>query len=179
MLLYLIRHGKTDYSQISKNENCSATNLAPLSEEGIKQAQTLQSFMKRLPSAKIISSPYTRALQTAYIASDRTDIEIEYNLHEWLPDKSFRIRVDKIAERNQDFKNRVQNMNYEKTEEMQKRFASVIEKYKKEKVLIVFSHARIIASFLQSIDAGNIYLKNCQIAELESEDEKFKLKRII
>lgn len=178
MLLYLIRHGEADYKNIQKNDNCSLANLASLSEDGIKQAKSLQSYIKQLPNAKIVSSPYTRALQTAYIASERTDITVEYDLHEWLPDDRFRISIEKISERNQYFKNHTQNVNYETNDKMQSRFASVIEKYKNEDILIIFSHARIIASFLESIGIGEIYLKNCQIAEIEYNNNTFELKRI-
>lgn len=177
MLVYLIRHGKADYKNLQKKDNCSLANLVPLSEKGIEQAKSLQPYIKQLSNAKIISSPYTRTLQTAYIASERTDIVIEYDLHEWLPDDRFAINVEKISERNQYFKNHTQNVNYETKKEMQKRFSSIIEKYKNEETLIIFSHARVISTFLESIGAEDIYLKNCQIAEIEYND-MFNLKRI-
>ena len=63
-------------------------DFAPLSPNGIIQAEQT-SKDSRLKSADIIiSSPYTRALQTAQIISKNTGIEVrvELGLHEWIPD---------------------------------------------------------------------------------------------
>lgn len=42
-----------------------------------------------------VSSPYTRALQTAAIISQKTniDITVEMDLHEWMPDLTFQYHV--------------------------------------------------------------------------------------
>lgn len=86
---YLIRHGKPDYSEMmEKGFFGYGRDFAPLSEEGIKQAEAT-SMDERLKSANIIvPSPYTRALQTAQIISKNTgiDVVVELDLHEWIPD---------------------------------------------------------------------------------------------
>ncbi len=178
MVFYLVRHGKADYSNIDTNDNCSVANLAPLSKEGIKQAVAIKPYIQQLKNPIIVSSPYTRTLQTAYIASSSNDIKIDYRVHEWLPDKSFRIKINDIAIRNQYFKTNTQNVDYETEKEMEKRFHSVIDDYKKEKTVVIFSHARVIASFLKNNCFQEIYLKNCQIAEIIYEDNIFHLNRI-
>ena len=64
-------------------------SFAPLSEKGIHQAE-MTAIDDRLKSAElIISSPYTRALQTASIISRETGLKIcvEVDLREWEPDK--------------------------------------------------------------------------------------------
>ena len=92
-LFYLIRHGKPDYTSVDKRGfPAFGRDLAPLSE-GAKQQISMMAKDERLQGASfIVSSPYTRALQTAAIISKETGIEIqvEVDLHEWLPDLSFR-----------------------------------------------------------------------------------------
>ena len=67
-MFYLVRHGKTDYSE--KNTGIYqgyGVNLAPLSAKGIKDAEKAADFLKKQKIDLILSSPYTRALQTAAI----------------------------------------------------------------------------------------------------------------
>ncbi|MDF2542400.1 MAG: fructose-2,6-bisphosphatase [Herbinix sp.] len=98
-VIYLVRHGQPDYSPCDERGYIGhGKDLAPLSEEGIRQAeQTAKDF--RLQDAElIVSSPYTRALQTAAIISKNTGIElrVEIDLHEWMPDITF--QYDKFTE---------------------------------------------------------------------------------
>lgn len=186
MNIYLIRHGKCDYSHIAQTENCSVANLAPLSEEGRNQAIAIRSYVKQLYQPIICSSPYTRTLQTAFLASESENILIDYRLHEWLPDKNLHCNVKEIAERNQYFKTNTQNVNYETKNEMHARFRSAVDdlielqkKKRNKPSIVIFSHARVIASFLETECGQEIYLKNCQIAEVVYERNKFRLNRII
>ncbi len=88
-LFYLIRHGRPDYSgMLGHGFKGFGRDFAPLSDEGIRQVLET-SLDKRLRGADIIvSSPYTRALQTAQIISKNTgiDVAVEVDLHEWIPD---------------------------------------------------------------------------------------------
>lgn len=92
-LFYLIRHGKPDYTSVDKRGfPAFGRDLAPLSEEA-KQQISMMAKDERLQDASfIVSSPYTRALQTAAIISKemRIEIQVEVDLHEWLPDLTFR-----------------------------------------------------------------------------------------
>ena len=85
MKIYMIRHGKADYSYCdSHNFIGHGNDLAPLSENNISDVVNM-SKDKRLKEASIIvSSPYTRALQTASIISKEIglDIKIEPDLSE-------------------------------------------------------------------------------------------------
>lgn len=88
---YLIRHGEADYSEmLEKGFFGFGRSFAPLSQKGISQVEATATD-ERLKSAKfIVSSPYTRALQTAAIISKETGLKIcvEIDLHEWEPDKT-------------------------------------------------------------------------------------------
>lgn len=68
--LILIRHGGPDYNFVTERGfKGHGRDLAQLTLEGIQQAKTV-AMDKRLQGAQlIISSPYTRALQTAAIIS--------------------------------------------------------------------------------------------------------------
>jgi broad specificity phosphatase PhoE len=88
---YLIRHGEADYSQLMEHRFFGfGRDLAPLSEKGIKQAEKTATDERLKTAELIISSPYTRALQTAQIISKETGIKVkvELDLHEWIPDLS-------------------------------------------------------------------------------------------
>lgn len=89
-LLYLVRHGEANYEYMLENGFWGfGRDFAPLSEKGKQQAE-LAAKDPRLKNAElIISSPYTRALQTAQIISRETGIrvEVDIDLHEWIPDE--------------------------------------------------------------------------------------------
>lgn len=90
-LFYLIRHGEPDYEAVaSLGFYGFGRSFAPLSETGIKQVEATAEDSRLLDAEVIISSPYTRALQTAAIISRKTDkkIIIESELHEWVADKN-------------------------------------------------------------------------------------------
>lgn len=92
MELILIRHGQPDYSEVTERKYIGhGRDLAKLTELGKEQAEKV-SRDERLKGAEIIlSSPYTRALQTAAIISRNTgiQIEVETDLIEWMPDLTF------------------------------------------------------------------------------------------
>lgn len=94
-LFYLVRHGQPDYSPCDeRGYRGHGRDLAPLSEEGIRQAELTAQDERLIGADIIVSSPYTRALQTAAIISKNTDINItvEVDLHEWMPDLTFQYK---------------------------------------------------------------------------------------
>ncbi|KDE68821.1 hypothetical protein FUSO6_07960 [Fusobacterium necrophorum DAB] len=100
-MVYFIRHGQTDYSERNtKIYQGFGVNLAKLSESGIAQVKEAAKD-ERLKGADIIlSSPYTRAVQTASILSKELDIDIaiETDLHEWLENKNYIHENDEVTE---------------------------------------------------------------------------------
>ncbi len=96
MRIIFIRHGEPDYKPCDEREFIGhGRDLAPLTMDGIKQAEAV-SINPLLKDVEIIlSSPYTRALQTASIISKNTGlaIQVELDLHEWLPDKTFQYKT--------------------------------------------------------------------------------------
>lgn len=98
--LILIRHGEPDYSLVTERGfKGHGRDLANLTPKGIEQAKTVAKDERLKGASLIVSSPYTRALQTAAIISKETnlDINIELDIHEWLPDLTFNYASDDKA----------------------------------------------------------------------------------
>ena len=88
-LFYLIRHGEPSYDNLMEHGFYGfGRDLAPLTEDGKKHAEITAKDARLKEATLIVSSPYTRALQTAQIISRETGlrVEVELDLHEWVPD---------------------------------------------------------------------------------------------
>ena len=85
-LFYLVRHGEANYDNLLESGFWGfGRSFAPLSEKGKQQAEITAKDMRLKSAQLIVSSPYTRALQTAQIISRETglQVEVEIDLHEW------------------------------------------------------------------------------------------------
>lgn len=155
-MFYLVRHGEPDYSE--RNEKIYrgfGANMCPLSSKGREQIiKTAKD--KRLQGADIIlSSPYTRTLQTVAILSKelQIDIIVETDLHEWVANKNYIYEEDEIAVKN--YNEYIQNKgiypngvdkDWESNEIMKIRFFQVLEKYKQYDKVIVASHGTLMSA---------------------------------
>jgi probable phosphoglycerate mutase len=74
--VYIVRHGETD----SNAARIIQTPDAGLSAEGREQAQKLAARMAQAAIARIVSSDYPRAEQTAAAVAARTKLAIEFEL---------------------------------------------------------------------------------------------------
>ena len=79
MNLYIVRHGQTRFNAEHRAQGRIG---APLNEIGIQQAKELRKKFKnkKITFDYIYSSPQERAIQTAEISTDRTDIIIDERL---------------------------------------------------------------------------------------------------
>ena len=165
--IYFIRHGEPDYSQIKKNDPYFLTISSPLSDNGINQAKELRNFIANFTNnIKILVSPYSRSLETAIYACQERNFITEINLHEWLPATHTFLTANEFNIRDKYFKDKVQNTDYETEKEMVERMQSVLSKYPNED-LIIFSHSRIICSYLKSIGINKKYMNYCEIVKVE------------
>lgn len=92
MQIVLIRHGKPDYAPVDERGFIGhGRSLAPLTEEGVRQAEAAASSTQLDDVELIVVSPLTRALQTAAIISRNTGIPltVEVDLREWEPDLTY------------------------------------------------------------------------------------------
>ena len=161
---YLIRHGEPDYTYGDTHGFIGhGHDLAPLKQDKIKYVIEI-SKDPRLKNAQIIvSSPYTRALQTASIISKETgiDIVIEPDIREWQPDLTYQYKNSN--ELKTYYKDYIENngvypknekRNWETKEQLQTRVMSVINKYKnKYDTVIVVAHK---IAFQSICDCGDM-----------------------
>ncbi|MCR8630688.1 histidine phosphatase family protein [Paenibacillus radicis (ex Xue et al. 2023)] len=170
-LYYLVRHGEPDWSLKDRRQLSSQRrDFVPLTERGIKQAEGLLSKEVELQTCELIlSSPYTRSLQTAAVMN-RTlglPLQVEFDLHEWTPDNWQAQTVDEITDLWNDFmlhdgKYPVgETRLWETREDLLLRTKEVLSRYKEYSQIIVVCYGMVIASLLgthsEEIDYCGIY----------------------
>lgn len=85
----LVRHGTPMYTLAEERRlKGGMRDWVPLSPEGIAEAEQTAERLRGTPATLVLSSPMTRALQTAAILSRSLNLPlaVEFDLHEWLPD---------------------------------------------------------------------------------------------
>ncbi len=75
--LYITRHGETEWNIQSRFQGWKNS---PLTELGVKQAESLRKRMSTVPLNKIYASPTERAAKTAEIIKGDRDIEIIHDI---------------------------------------------------------------------------------------------------
>jgi len=83
MLLYLTRHGETDYNALGRR--CGSTDV-PLNETGITQAHELGKRLKNMEFDAILSSPMLRARQTSDIVCNA--LNMPYSVYEQFAERN-------------------------------------------------------------------------------------------
>ncbi|MCL2603614.1 MAG: histidine phosphatase family protein [Defluviitaleaceae bacterium] len=172
MEILFIRHGKPDYTPCWERGFIGhGKDLACLTPEGIKQAEEVSRNPILDGSELIISSPYTRALQTAAIISKNTqlDIVVEIDLHEFLPDKTFQYKGKEESDMlHTDFINCLgiyptgEARIWETIEEIKNRVIPVMKKYLDYNKIIVVAHGGVIRRFtgVSEVNLCTPYLVN-------------------
>lgn len=155
--LILIRHGEPDYSFVTERGfKGHGRDLAQLTPEGIGQAKAAAKDHRLDGAQLIVASPYTRALQTAAIISKERelDINIELDLHEWLPDLEFNYISDAevivAAKECSACKGEYieeDKKNWEKLSVVSNRAFKSLEKYLNYDKIIVVAHGIVIRQF--------------------------------
>ncbi|HAS73948.1 MAG TPA: histidine phosphatase family protein [Clostridiales bacterium UBA8960] len=93
MKLLLVRHGEPSYTPCTQRElKGQGRDLAALNDDGIHQILSV-SVPKLVDRGVeiILSSPYTRSLQSAAIIASKLGLitKVVHDLHEWIPDLTF------------------------------------------------------------------------------------------
>jgi len=162
----LLRHGDATYENVELNGFIGhGLDLAPLSKKGISQIKEACVSDLFTGAELIISSPYTRALQSASILSRELnlDIQVEVDLHEWIPDiiNHTHDTTEKCIELYKDYKNHSgiippgQDKVWESKSRMVERLEGVFDKYKIYNKVIVVTHGLVVSTLTdKSIDNG-------------------------
>lgn len=160
-MFYLIRHGDPDWAMNEQHKlKGHGRDLVPLTAGGIRRVlETAQD--NRLKEAElIISSPYTRALQTAAILSKELQLEIriEFDLREWQPDLTFQYdSIKRLQELGDDYDahNGVyppgETRAWESKESLKNRMEGVIGKYLDYSKVIIAGHGMAFRTLVGEI----------------------------
>ena len=98
MQVVVMRHGeRNDQHCYDRGFIGQGLELAPLTDNGVKQAEEAAKTPLIDGCSIIVSSPYTRCMQTAAIVSRIRNIplQVEVDLHEWIPDLLFQNKKEK------------------------------------------------------------------------------------
>lgn len=176
MILYVVRHGKTEWNL---EHRCQGISDIPLAKEGRDAALELQPLVLDLGIDVVISSPLSRAIDTAKILTNGT---IPINIDDRLTERNWGMNegmvVDEIDQK--DCWDVILNTNVqgiERVQDFMARISSFIEdtkiKYSDKKVLVVAHSAvlRVIHYLLGTIpedgDLTKIEIPNLRIIEYE------------
>ena len=102
MQIVFIRHGEPDPSEVDERGWIGqGRNFASLTSKGNQQAEAVSKHPLLEGCQLLISSPYTRALQTAAIISKNTglSIRVEIDFHEFIPGKTFQLKGSEETKR--------------------------------------------------------------------------------
>lgn len=176
MILYVVRHGQTEWNLKHLVQGISDI---PLTEKGIEEAYKLQELVASLDIDVVISSPLERARKTAQIiTNNKLPINTDDRIKErdWGMNEGAEIdSVDTIDCWDVILNTNVQNI--ERIQDFMLRVSSFIEdikvRYKDKKVLVVTHSAviRVIHYMLGRIpddgDLSKIDIPNLRILEYE------------
>ncbi len=158
MEIVFIRHGTPDYSLADERQMTQLEkDYAPIKRECIPFLAT-QSKLAELQGAEIlISSPYTRALQTAEIINRPHGLElfVEHDLREWMADATG--GYIKLLERDRRWHeyrstlksgNPISSAQYETHKHLKNRVFRVLEKYEAYNKIILVVHFNVFESLV-------------------------------
>ena len=135
-----------------------AASLAPLTELGRLQIETIASDYRLEEAEAILCSSYARALESAALLSRKLNkpLHVEYDLHEWLPQKDpladisagLMARASEGLTQEMDAQVTLDEAPWESLSEVRNRVVKVLERYQQFSSLVVVSHAMVISSLL-------------------------------
>ncbi len=150
----LMRHGQPDFSGPKRWEAPGwGSDLAPLSDAGVQQVMRRLSMIQAFQPEIVISSPMARALQTALVIRQGllVPFRVEFDLHEWVPDRTFQWRTLAEVEALQaDYENNKgvcppgETRLWETSESVRQRMLAVLKRYYAYTRVLAISHVQAI-----------------------------------
>lgn len=179
---YLIRHGEADFSGLMERGFYGfGRAFAPLTEKGKIQAEQAAKDERLRKASFIVSSPYTRALQTAQIISKHTglDVVIDLDLHEWIPDLTNQVKsaeeADVIYKEFMKHKGEYpqgQTMRWETISSVRARMKKVADKYAKDDDCVIFvGHGMALRAltYMEKLKPAEIFECHYEVGQEECE----------
>jgi broad specificity phosphatase PhoE len=166
-----VRHGEPRYDEVHHQWKQSVgRNFGRLSENGESQAEEVAKKSIFKDADLIISSPYTRALQTAATISrvNQIKLTVENDLHEWDPDVNQIFDYDGNLAFEEYLKNKgvhhvMDKYRWESYEDLKKRVELALLKYKDYKKVVVVCHGIVISAITRFDDV----IEHCGIREVD------------
>jgi broad specificity phosphatase PhoE len=164
MELVLIRHGDPDYSSCKYGGiNHQGFGLVPLSEAGIEQARQVANNPLLEGAQLVISSPYTRAMQTAaeIVRTTGLPLAVEPDLHELMSDRTG--APHSKAEQDALHKDFLachgswpegEERAWETVEQLSARVTGALNRYIHYDKVVVVTHGGVIRRFVKEPDIG-------------------------
>lgn len=151
MKIFFVRHGEADYSVVkSRGVRGWATSFAPLTSMGRLQIDTIARDYRLQEAEAILCSSYARALESAALLSRALNkpLYVEYDLHEWLPQKDPLGEVDSrlLHEAGEALSGAPREGPWESIDEVRDRVLRVLARYRQFNTVAVVSHAVVIGS---------------------------------
>ena len=175
---YLIRHGQANWDDCySRKLTGFRTDFTRLTAQGQEQLEITSQDERLSKASLILSSPYTRALQSAAIISRnlQTRIEVEYDLHEWLPDMtgaySSKPEIFALAdefERHHGIYPTGETRRWETLTHLKTRVSGVLNRYLNFDYVIAVCHEMAIWSVTGTRDVANGQIIELELANSES-----------
>lgn len=91
--VWLVRHGEAAWESMNARNLPGAINdLVPLTAAGMGHADQAAEQLRGISTGAVVSSPMTRALQTAATIAARSalPLSVDFELREWLVDDTYR-----------------------------------------------------------------------------------------
>lgn len=169
----LIRHGQPTYKDVEKRGFTGlAMDFGQLTQLGISQAKLVATDARLQGAELILSSPFTRALQTAAFIAQKVsaDIVVETDLHEWIPDLEQKITTrqevvdlyDEYVRHGGEYP-QGEKRRYETDSMIRERVLKVLDRYRMYSKIIVVCHMLVI----QNATGLKRRFEYCEIAELD------------
>ena len=164
-----VRHGEPDYSELEERSYTGfGLDLAPLSEQGRRQAQELCQHPLLRSADLLVSSAMTRALETAsYVAcATGLPLRVEPLLHEW---QVYELGMENFEKARSLF---LENdgalppsspIQYETAEQMKARFIDCMAKYRDYQTVVLVAHRMLIRQFVPNEQIGFCQVIECEI----------------
>jgi broad specificity phosphatase PhoE len=163
-----VRHGETDYDVVaSRGVRGWATSFAPLSHLGRLQIDVIARDYRLREADAILCSSYARALESGALLSRALNkpLFVEYDLHEWLPQKDSLGEIDAALLRRarSDLARPGDDAPWERLDEVRDRVLRVLERYRDHPRVVVVTHAVVI----QSVVGTRRPIEHAEIVEYE------------
>lgn len=160
----LIRHADADYRALAARDPVylgARRDLAPLTEAGRRQARRLAGALESVGPRLVLSSPYTRTLETAAIIAGELgcDLVVDLRLHDWLPvrDGSRPVSASLVQEKIAEYERWLSTgalparRTWETDDEIRVRLAAAVGEHRDHLPLAVVTHEAPIRAIIGAV----------------------------